>query len=362
MSEIQKSREIINNIDREMARLFEMRMEAARQIGEYKKEKALPIDDFDRETEIINRNSGYIENEEYRSYYVNFLKNNIKISKDLQHRIQEGMKVAYSGVEGAFANIVANRIFPDAKCIAYADFKSAYMSVENGECDCVILPIENSFNGDVGNVLDLAFFGSLYINGVFETEIVQNLLGVKDAVLEDVKTVISHSQALGQCASFIDKNGFKTENAVNTAVAARYVSEQNDKSIAAIGSVEAAEIFGLRVLCEKINDSTTNTTRFAVFSRGNRKPTPLDDRFIMLFTVNNTAGSLGEAISIIGQHGFNLKALKSRPTKKLVWDYFFYVEGEGNINNIQGEEMLEQLKKCCSNLKIVGTFEKEIEI
>ena len=89
MSEIQKSREIINNVDREMARLFELRMEAARQIGLYKKEKALPIDDFDRETEIINRNSGYIENEEYRSYYVNFLKNNIKISKDLQHRIQE---------------------------------------------------------------------------------------------------------------------------------------------------------------------------------------------------------------------------------------------------------------------------------
>lgn len=362
MSEIQSVREKINNIDKEMARLFEMRMEAARQIGEYKKENALPIDDFVREEQIISRNSSYIENEEYRSYYVNFLKNNIKISKDLQHRIQEGMKVAYSGVEGAFANIVAHRIFPHAKCISYSDFKSAYLSVENGECDCVILPVENSFNGDVGNVLDLAFFGSLYINGVYEAEIIQNLLGVKNATIEDVKKVISHPQALGQCATFIEKNNLTTENAVNTAIAAKFVAEQNNKSIAAIGSIEAAEMFGLKVLYEKINDSATNSTRFAVFSRCNRKPTPLDDRFIMLFTVNNTAGSLGEAISIIGQHGFNLKALKSRPTKKLVWDYFFYIEGEGNINSEQGKEMLEKLKNCCSNLKIVGTFEKEIEI
>ena len=82
----------------------------------------------------------------------------------------------------------------------------------------------------------------------------------------------------------------------------------------------------------------------------------------MLFTVKNVAGSLGEAISVIGQHGFNLRALKSRPTKELVWDYFFYVEGEGNINSPQGEAMLEQLKNCCSDLKIIGSFEKEIHI
>ena len=82
----------------------------------------------------------------------------------------------------------------------------------------------------------------------------------------------------------------------------------------------------------------------------------------MLFTVKNAAGSLGEAISVIGQHGFNLRALKSRPTKELVWDYFFYIEGEGNINSSQGQEMLCQLKDYCSNLKIVGSFEKEIHV
>lgn len=362
MNDLQKAREIINNVDKEMARLFEIRMDAAKTIAAYKKENGLPIDDLSREATIINKNTEYIEKEEYKSYYVNFLKSNIKISKDLQHKICEGMKIAYSGVEGAFANIAAQRIFPDAKCLPFSDFKAAYRAVENGECDCAVLPIENSFNGDVGNVLDLAFFGSLYINGIYEAEIVQNLLGVKGASLSDIKKVISHPQALGQCAHYIDKNGFSTENAVNTALAAKSVAENNDKSVAAIGSAEAAELFGLQVICEKINDSTTNTTRFAVFSRSNKTPTPLDERFIMLFTVNNTAGSLGKAISVIGSHGFNLKALKSRPTKELVWDYFFYVEGEGNINSPEGTAMLLELKDYCSNLKIIGSFEKEIHI
>lgn len=362
MSELQKAREIINKVDKEMAHLFEMRMDASRIVAEYKQKNGLPIDDFARENEIIERNSEYIQNEDYKSYYVNFLKKNIKLSKDLQHRLLEGMTVAYSGVEGAFANIAAHRIFPAARCLPYADFKTAYRAVEKGECDCVVLPIENSFNGDVGNVLDLAFFGSLYINGVYEAEVVQNLLGVKGASLSNVKRVISHPQALGQCATYIEKHNFETEDAVNTAIAAKSVAEMNDKSIAAIGSVKAAEQFGLQVLSEKINDSGANTTRFAVFSRSSRTPSPKDERFIMLFTVKNTAGSLGEAISVIGQHGFNLKALKSRPTKELVWDYFFYVEGEGNINSEEGKAMLTQLKECCSNLKILGSFEKEVHI
>lgn len=362
MSELQNARETINKVDKEMARLFEERMNAVKVVAKYKQENGLPIDDFGRENEIIRLNSEQIKNEEYKSYYVNFLKNNIKLSKDLQHKLLEGMTVAYSGVQGAFANIAAQRIFPTARCLPYADFKAAYRAVEKGECDCVVLPIENSFNGDVGNVLDLAFFGSLYINGVYEAEVVQNLLGLKGASISDIKKVISHPQALGQCTTYIEKHDFETENSVNTAIAAKMVAENGDKTIAAIGSVKAAEQFGLQVISEKINDSGANTTRFAVFSRSNRKPTPLDDRFIMLFTVKNTAGSLGEAISVIGQHGFNLKALKSRPTKELVWDYFFYVEGEGNINSEQGNAMLTQLKECCSNLKIVGSFEKEIHI
>lgn len=362
MTKLEKARQTINEVDKQMADLFEQRMDAARIVAEYKKEHGLKIDDFAREEQIITKNTALIKDEDYKSYYVNFLREKIRLSKLLQHRLLEGMRVAYSGVEGAFANIVAERIFPDACCVGYKDFKAAYRAVTNGECDCAVLPIENSFNGDVGKVMDLSFFGSLFVNGIYEAEIVQNLLGVDGAKIDDIKTVISHSQALGQCMSYIENHGFSTIEAVNTAVAAKTVAEENDKTLAAIGSAEAAEKFGLVKLESHINESNQNSTRFAVFSRSEKTHLPTDNHFIMLFTVNNAAGSLGKAVSVIGEYGFNLKALKSRPTKELVWDYYFYAEGEGNIGSEQGKKMLNELSKCCSNLKILGSFEKEIKV
>lgn len=362
MTDLEKAREIINESDREMARLFEKRMDAVRTVAAYKKEHGVPVDDLEREAEIIKKNSALIKDDEYRSYYVNFLQQTIDVSKSMQHKLLDGMRVAYSGVEGAFANIVTERVFPDAKAVACSDFKAAYDAVVNGDCDCALLPVENSFNGDVGRVMDLAFFGSLYVTGIYEAEIVQNLLAVKGTTMDEVKTVISHPQALGQCAEYIEKHGFKTVEAVNTAVAAKQVAEMGRHDIAAIGSEEAAIKFGLKKLEGHINQSSTNSTRFAVFSRARKAESKADNRFIMLFTVKNAAGSLGRAVSVIGEYGFNLLALKSRPTKELVWDYYFYAEGEGNISSDEGKAMLKELKKCCSNLKILGSFEKEMKI
>ncbi len=362
MNELDKARNIINATDREMAKLFEQRMDAVKMVASYKKEHGLPIDDFAREAIIIEKNSALIENDDYRSYYVDFLRNNIEVSKRYQHRLLDGMRVAYSGVKGAFANIAAEKIFPDASCIGYPDFASAYNAALSGECDCAILPVENSFNGDVGTVLDLAFFGELYINGVYEAEIIHNLLAIKGASIEGIKEVVSHPQALGQCAPYIAKHGFTPVEAVNTAVAVKLVADMCRDDLAAIGSEEAAEMFGLVKLEGHINESGNNTTRFAVFSRNHRDFAANDKHFIMLFTVNNTAGSLGKAVSVIGEHGFNLRALKSRPTKESNWEYYFYAEGEGNLGTFEGKAMLAELNTCCSNVKIIASYEKEIKI
>ncbi len=362
MTELEQARKIINATDEEMARLFQQRMDAARMVADYKKKHGLPVDDFTREEQLIRRNTSFISDEEYRSYYVNFLRATIDISKQFQHRVLEGMKVAYSGVEGAFANIVAERIFPNATCIGYSDFSAAYNAAVSGECDCAVLPVENSFNGDVSHVIDLAFFGDLHINGVYEAEIVQNLLAGKNANIDTIKRVISHPQALGQCAPYIKKHGWQTIEAVNTAVAAKMVAESDSSDIAAIASEEAAEKFGLKILEGHINESGNNTTRFAVFSRNRREPAPGDGRFIMLFTVKNVAGSLGKAVSVIGEHGFNLRALKSRPTKDLNWEYYFYAEGEGNLASFEGRKMLSELGNCCSTVKVIASYEKEQKV
>ncbi|MBP3480536.1 MAG: chorismate mutase [Clostridia bacterium] len=362
MADIEKARREINECDREMARLFEKRMAAVYEVARYKQERGLPVEDLAREGEVIAKNSEYIENDVLREFYVNFLQTGMDISKNYQRRLISGQKIAYSGVPGAFADLAARKIFPDGSTVSCSDFKAAYDAVVSGDFDCALLPIENSYNGDVGQVMDLAYFGPLYINGVYQAEIVQNLLAVKGTTLDEVKRVISHPQALGQCAGYIRKHGFESIEAVNTAVAAKTVAEENDHSLAAIGSAEAARLCGLKILESHINESGKNTTRFAVFSRARKEESRNDNRFIMMFTVKNEPGCLGRAVSAIGENGFNLRALKSRPTKELSWSYYFYAEGEGCINSFEGRRMLNQLIPHCMDVKVVGSFEKEISI
>jgi len=360
MASLKEARKKINEIDKEMAQLFVKRMAAAKEIAEYKKEHGLKIYDAAREDEVIRRNAELVEDELVREYYVNFLKNNMAVSRAWQDRLMEGMRVAYSGTEGAFAHIASTKLFPTARKVGYADFDSAYRAVECGECDVAVLPLENSYNGEVGQVTDLMFSGSLYVNSVMELAVSQDLLGVKGAKLSDIKEVISHPQALGQCAQFIHENKLTEKEYTNTALAAMYVAERNDKSVAAIASGEAADIFGLEIIARNINASRSNTTRFAVFSRSaNRHSSKeMGVHTVLLFTVRNEAGALAKAIDVIGKHGFNMRCLRSRPMKELLWQYYFYVEAEGNICSPEGEAMMPELEEYCDRLKSIGTYLK----
>lgn len=358
-SELEEARIEIDRIDREMAVLFEQRMAASKKVALYKKETGMRIFDPAREEVILARGAGRVSDETLRGYYMHFMHANMEISKAYQSRLIHGMHVAFSGVKGAFAELAAKRIFPDAQPVGFRDFEEAYRAVEDGRCDVAVLPVENSTNGDVGTVMDLSFFGSLNVNGVFDVEICQHLLAQKNVALSQIRKVISHPQALGQCAPFLKKMGWQTEEAVNTAVAAKAVAESKDPTVAAIGSEEAAEEYGLAVLRSHIHQKSGNTTRFAVFSRAKKDPSPSDSQFMMVFTVKNEAGALAKAISAIGTRGFNLRAIKSRPTKKLSWDYYFFCEGDGNLQTPQGEEMLSELRKNCNDLKVLGCFEKE---
>lgn len=356
---LEEARREIDRVDKEMARLFEERMAAAKKVAEYKKATGMPIFDASREAAIIARGAERVQNETVRSYYVNFLHDVMDLSKAYQSRLISGMNVAFSGVPGAFAHLATMRIFPDATPIGYTDFAEAYKAVEDGRCDAAVLPLENSVGGDVGNVMDLAFFGSLVINGIYDIEVEQNLLAKPGAKLADIKTVISHPQALAQCSEFIRKTGLCAREAVNTAVAAKTVADGQDISVAAIGSEAAAREYGLNVLRSRIQEKGQNTTRFAVFSRARKTAGDQDRQFVMVFTVKNEAGALAKAISIIGSHGFNLRALKSRPTKQLSWEYYFFCEGAGRIDSPEGEEMLVALQETCIDLKVLGSFEKE---
>ena len=360
-SKLEQARKIINEVDEQMAELFVKRMRAAELVYEHKKEFGLPILDEKREAEVIAKNSARIEDDVLKGYYMDYLKHLMSVSRAYQYRMQNGLKVAYSGVEGAFAHIAAGRIFPQSQRVPCRDFRSAYESVVSGECDVALLPIENSYAGEVGQNIDLIFSGSLFINGIYELPIHQNLLGVPGATVEDIQKVTSHPQALAQCHDYIERRGLASEEATNTAVAAKLVAQANDKTLGAIASEETAELYGLKVLETRINKSSKNTTRFAVLSKV-QASSPGFSSSVLMFTVKHEAGCLANAISIIGKYGYNMTALRSRPLQKHSWQYYFYIEIDGNISIGDGPKMVAELRQVCERFKVAGTFAPHTEI
>jgi chorismate mutase/prephenate dehydratase len=361
MDNLNEARLIINDIDKQMAALFEKRMKAAQVIAAYKKERGLPIYDAAREQALIERNAALVTDYDIRSYYVRFLNDVMAVSKQYQERIISGSKIAYSGIEGAFADIAAKKIFPYGRPVAYPDFRSAYEAVEKGECDCCVLPIENSYAGEVGAVMDLMFSGSLYVNGIYTLRIAQNLLGVPGASRGDIRTVVSHPQALAQCAEYIRRKGCKVVEYANTALAAKAVKDAGDPATAAIASSETARLYGLEILDHDINESAANSTRFAVFSRAENKRLSTDDgKFLLMFTVRNEAGALVQALNVLAGYGYNMRALRSRPMKDLAWQYYFYIEAEGDETGQNGSDMLRHIALHCDKLKVVGHYSEEV--
>ena len=275
----------------------------------------------------------------------------------------EEQKIAYCGIEGAFANIAAKKIFPAATLIPYSGFEEAYEAVENGECDKAVIPIENSFAGEVAQVTDLMFAGSLYIDDLYSLTVHQNLLGVQTASIEQIKTVVSHPQALDQCRKFIKTHGLTRITCVNTAVAAKQVAEANDPTVAAIGSAETAPIYNLKILAENINENSLNTTKFAVFSRTHEKHIAsncpgqeIATVFILMFVVKNEPGALVKVLNVISDYGYNMRVVRSRPLKQSPWEYFFYVEAEGSMHaaDSSSDDFMKELSDECEIVKVLG--------
>ena len=215
----------------------------------------------------------------------------------------------------------------------------------------------NSYAGEIGQVSDLMFAGTLKITGVYELHVSQCLLGVKGSTAAGIRKVISHPQALEQCGDYLTRSGYEAVPYENTARAAKEVAQRGDATLGAIGSYRAAELYGLEILEENINESAQNVTRFAVFRRvdaaGAAQP---GNNTILIFTIRDYAGALARAITIIGKHNYNMRVIRSRPVKDVNWQYYFYTEIEGRLDTEEGWRMLEQLKAACEVIKVIGTY------
>lgn len=356
MNELENARVIIDELDKKMLDLFEKRMETVVRVANYKKENNLPIFDEKREAAVIEKNLARLNNKDLETEYVNFIQKLMDVSKLYQRKAIYGKQVGYQGVEGAFSHVAASKLFGGANLKNYESFSDVLDAIMKDEIDIGVLPIENSINGEVGEVMDGLFKRKeLSINAYYDLKVDQNLIGIKGAKKSDIKKVYSHPQAIGQSSNYLRGLGVKTESYANTAMAAKMVKESGDLSIGAIASLKTAEIYGLEVLEANIQNNDSNTTRFAIVSK---KFSEHGDKFGLFLVVNNSAGSLAQAINEISKTGLNMTCLRSRALKDLPWEYYFYIEVSGDFNSDACKKMLEGLKKVCLSVRVLGAYQK----
>jgi chorismate mutase / prephenate dehydratase len=356
MKSLEEARNQIDTIDQEMARLFEQRLQIVESVIKYKIEHNLPILDTARESQVIEKNSKIIQNENYLSYYLDFMQHLMKISKAYQHHLSHLDIIGFQGTEGAFSQIALSRLFPQQKAKAYPSFEDVFKALDQGDISKAVLPFENSYTGEVGEVFDLLYQYDVKISSIYDLKIEHHLLGLKDASLSDITDVYSHEQALNQCKHFLSTQAFKLHAFANTALAAKHVSEKNDHSCAAIASLETAEYFGLQPLVRNIQSASDNTTRFIVLSK---KAEQTGNRLSFMFTVDHQAGSLAKVISAISKHGFNMENIKSRTVHNQAWKYYFYVEIQGSHQELITSNLFEDFKRYCQDYKYLGNYTKQ---
>lgn len=354
MDKLQAAREKINTIDAQMASLFEERIAAVSEVLAYKREHNLPVFDSEREQQVIERNLALLQNDSLAPYYRRCIQSLMDITKDWERAELKQNTVAFAGAEGAFAWQAARELFPDYRYQICEDFAEVFREVLEERAAFGVIPFENSYSGEVGEVFDLLFRHPCHISAIWDLPVCQNLLAVPGASLADIQTVVSHPQALSQCTPFLQAHSLNPQAHTNTALAAQYVAEKGDKTLAAIASRDSAELYGLNILAEAINGSSTNTTRFIVIGKDLPQT---GSRFNLLFTVNHHAGQLAHVMSLIGDMGFNMESIKSRPIKDLPWQYYFYVEIEGSLAEERTQQLLTKLKADCDTLKLLGSYD-----
>lgn len=357
MKTLEEARKIIDEVDSEIAKLFEKRMEAVESVIAYKIANQLPIFDEQREREVILKNVARIQTEKYKPYFEEYLHTSMEISKKYQRTFLEKKQIAYQGVEGAFSHLASNKLFLYEELTAYPTFEKVVEGVESGKCDYGILPLENSYTGEVGEVMDLLYsHKGVYISATLDLQVNQNLLGVKGAKLADIKQVYSHPQAISQCSLFL--NGLQAETLPypNTALAAKYVAELHDKSLGAVASSETANEYNLDILASDINNSKDNTTRFIVIKKD---ISYTGDYFSILFSVKHEAGALARVIDVIRKYGYSMESIRSRSTKHKSWEFYFYVEMSGKHESANTLLLLQELESVTKELRILGWYDRK---
>ena len=268
------------------------------------------------------------------------------------------MKIAYQGVPGAYSHIAAMSVYPNQEYIACETFELAMDLVQKGEVDFAMIPVENSNAGRVSDVHMLLPKTGLHIVGEFFLRIEHQLLGVKGARLEDIKMVSSHPQALAQCSEFVKKHHITPIARIDTAKSCDDVSKAQDKTMAAIASKLAGEIYGLDILASNIENASNNTTRFLIMSRENMIPEYDGEAYItsMIFKTRNIPAALYKALGGFATNGINITKLESYLLDGRFVSAQFYLEAEAHPSQKSFQNALAELNFFAEYVHILGTY------
>jgi prephenate dehydratase len=266
-------------------------------------------------------------------------------------------KIAFQGEPGAFSHAASANVFPQEDYVGYVTFEETLLAVQSGKADFAVVPVENSLYGRITDIHHLLPESGLHIVGETFLRVEMTLLGVPGARLEDIKAVQSLSVALGQCRKFIANRGLRTINSVDTAGSAREVAQKADKSVAAIASRFAGEIYGLNVVAENIEDADHNTTRFLVLS-ASEKLAPNEGRVktTFVFRVRNVPAALYKAMGGFATNGVNMTKLESYMVGGAFTATQFYADIEGHPDDISVRLAFEELGFFTDYFRILGVY------
>ncbi len=374
-------RKDIDRIDSQLLELFAQRMEVAKGIAQYKKQRGLPALDPAREREKLLAIAEAAP-AELRDYEVCLYSLMFELSRSIQNRVlmrdseltrrisdaiestpklfPASATVACQGVEGAYSQIACERLFKLPNVFYFKNFEGVFSAIEKGLCQFGVIPLENSTAGSVNKVYDLMMSHNFSIVRSVRLKVDHNLLAKPGTKLEDIKEIYSHEQAINQCGEFLSTlPGVRVIPCENTAVAAKRVAESERGDVAALSSRSCIKLYGLECLKGSVQDVGNNFTRFICIAN-DLQIYPGADRTSLMMVLPHQPGSLYKVLSRFYALGINLNKLESRPLPERNFEFMFYFDLETPVYSPEFIELMAEIKSICEEFSYLGSYSEVV--
>jgi chorismate mutase/prephenate dehydratase len=353
---LEELRKKIDELDHQLVKLLNERARVVVEIGKLKTRTDKPVYSPDREKEVFARiaeaNEGPLPDRCLIAIWRELMSGSFVLERPL--------RIGYLGPAGSFSHTASMLKF--GQSVEYeplADITSIFDEVSKGHCDLGLAPVENTMGGGVIETLDALIDSNVKVCAEVLMAIHHSLLG--NCSLEEIEKIYSKPEVFVQCRNWLSAT-FKEAQTIPVASTAKAAQMAADEPrAAAIGSNVAAELYGLRVICENIEDIANNITRFLVISREDARPTG-EDKTAILFSTAHKAGALADVLDVFKRYDINMTNIESRPSKKRQWEYYFFVDFLGHRTDKNVREGMEEAQKHCLQLSILGSFPRATEL